>query len=69
MDTLEERVVYVKNVMVKACLLAGLNLTVYDGKIGFVDQSQRKIVALWDPQYAMNDINEIIGGESNGIYS
>lgn len=31
----------------------GLNLTVYDGKIGFVDQEQGRIVALWSPEYTM----------------
>lgn len=66
MDTIEERVLYLKNVIMKGCLLAGLNLTVYDGKIGFVDQSQRKIVALWEPQHTLN---EIYGGEENGICS
>lgn len=31
----------------------GLNLTVYDGKIGFVDQEQKKIVALWTPEFCL----------------
>lgn len=66
MDTTEERVKYIQNVIVKACLLVGLNITVYDGKIGFVDQRQRKIVALWEPQHTMD---EIYGGGSNGLYS
>lgn len=31
--------------------MLGLNLCVYDGKIGFVDQKQSKIVALWEPKF------------------
>ncbi len=34
-----------------ACVRYGLNLTIYDGKIGFVDQTDRKIVMLWDARY------------------
>ena len=30
-----------------------LNLTIYEGKIAFVDQEQRKIVALWEAKYKM----------------
>ncbi|MBO5010513.1 MAG: hypothetical protein J6D20_07460 [Clostridia bacterium] len=37
----------------KLAIKYGLNLTVYDGKIGFVDQKQKKIVALWTPEYTM----------------
>lgn len=33
----------------------GLNLTVYDGKIAFVDQKAKKIVALWTPEYKLSD--------------
>lgn len=36
-----------------ACIKYGLNLTIYDGKIGFVDQTDRKIVMLWKPTYKM----------------
>lgn len=35
------------------CIKHGLNLTIYDGKIGFVDQTDRKIVMLWKPTYKM----------------
>lgn len=66
MDAVEERVKYIQSVIVKACILAGLNITVYDGKIGFVDQTQRKLVALWEPQHTLN---EIYGGGENGICS
>lgn len=35
----------------KACIKRGLNLTIYDGKIGFVDQEERKIIMAWKPGY------------------
>lgn len=37
----------------KACIMRGLNLTIYDGKIGFVDQEEKKIVMLWNPEYQL----------------
>lgn len=66
MDSIAERVKYLMSVIEKGCMLSGLNITVYEGKIGFVDQSQSKIVALWEPQYTMNDAK---GGEANGVCS
>lgn len=41
----------------RACIKRGLNLAVHDGKIGFVDQEEMKIVMLWNPEYK-------IGGKS-----
>lgn len=38
------------------CKRCGLNLTVYDGKIAFVDQKEMKIVAVWNPAYTAADI-------------
>jgi len=38
-----------------ACVACGLNLTIYDGKIGVVDQEASKIVAVWEPQYRMEE--------------
>lgn len=35
----------------KACIKRGLNLTIYDGKIGFVDQKEKKIVMFWNPEH------------------
>ncbi len=49
--TTQEKVIKIKKNIVNACVKYGLNLTVYDGKIGFVDQKAKKIVALWTPQY------------------
>ena len=38
----------------EACVKRGFNLTIHDGKIGFVDQQEKKIVMLWDPVYKLN---------------
>ena len=53
METVEERCVRLKKLIEMSAVACGLNLTVYDGKIGFVDQEQQKIVALWGPEYTM----------------
>lgn len=42
----------------RAAIKNRLNLTVYNEKIGFVDQEQRKIVALWDAEYKMPEEKE-----------
>ena len=42
----------------QAAIKNRLNLTVYNEKIGFVDQEQRKIVALWDAEYKMPEEKE-----------
>ena len=49
----EAKVIALKRDIERACVQHGLNLTVYDGRIGFVDQSIGKIVALWTPEYKM----------------
>ena len=33
-------------------------MTVYDGKIGFVDQQAKKIVAVWAPEYRLSQEDE-----------
>lgn len=38
-----------------ACVRYGLNLTIYDGKIGFVDQTNKRIVMLWNANYKVED--------------
>lgn len=48
-----EKVIKMKSKIEKIAKKYGLNLTVYDGKIGFVDQEQKKIVALWTPNFTM----------------
>lgn len=49
----EEKVIGLKLDIEQACIRHGLNLTVYDGRIGFVDQKIGKIVALWTPEFKM----------------
>jgi hypothetical protein len=51
--TIEERVTNVRLAIEVIAVQYGLNLTVYDGKIGFVDQEQKKIVALWTPEFKL----------------
>ena len=55
METVEERVNTMKTLIEIAGVSCGLNLTVYNGRIGFVDQEQRKIVALWSPEYVVKE--------------
>lgn len=57
--TTREKVIKMKKKIEKIAIKYGLNLTVYDGKIGFVDQEQRRIVALWTPEF------ELKGGEAD----
>ena len=56
--SIEERVETMRSMIVAAGVLYGLNLTVYEGKIAFVDQKEKKIVAVWTPEYTVNDIPE-----------
>lgn len=64
MNSVETRVAELTRLIKEDCIRCGLNLTVYEGKIGFVDQEQKKIVALWNPQYTADDIS---GGKRYGI--
>lgn len=48
---INERCIILKNMIEAAAEIAGLNICVYDGKIGFVDQEKWRIVAVWEPQY------------------
>ncbi len=50
---IERRVNRMVKAIEKAAIRNRLNLTIYNGKIGFVDQEQRKIVALWEANYTM----------------
>ena len=36
------------------CIKMGLNLTIYDGGIGFIDPKEKKIVMVWHPGYHMD---------------
>lgn len=53
MSEAQERAVKMKEKIEEAAVQFGLNLTIYEGKIGFVDQGQKKIVMLWEPSYTM----------------
>lgn len=51
--TTQEKVIEMKKEIVDSAKKYGLNLTIYDCKIGFVDQEQKKIVALWTPDFKL----------------
>lgn len=53
MTDMQKRASELKEDIEMACIRKGLNLTIYDGKIGFVDQSQKKIVMLWEPKFTI----------------
>ena len=55
MSEAQERAVKMKEKIEEAAVQFGLNLTIYEGKIGFVDQEQKKIVLLWEPSYTMEE--------------
>ena len=55
--TSKERVIELKEIIVRGAIERGLNLTVYDGKIAFVDQKAKKIVAVWTPKFKLSDID------------
>ena len=54
----KEKVIKFKEIIERGAIECGLNLTVYDGKIAFVDQKAKKIVALWTPEYKLSDTEE-----------
>lgn len=35
-----------------------LNMTIYDGKLAFVDQESLRIVATWGPQFKLSEESE-----------
>lgn len=37
------------------CIKNDMNLTIYEGKIGFVDPVEKKIVLLWDAEFKANE--------------
>ncbi len=50
MSEAQKRAVNLKKEIERACRRWGLNLTIYDGGLGFVDPKENKIVAVWKPQ-------------------
>ena len=57
-ELVDRQALQLKDWIETGCRLYCLNLTVYDGKIAFVDQEQRKIVAVWNPQYKLSNSKE-----------
>ena len=51
MTDAQKRALNLKQEIEEACIRNNLNMTIYDGMIGFVDQKQRKIVMVWNPEY------------------
>lgn len=60
--TIKEKVIKMKEDIKWIAVKYGLNLTVYDGKIGFVDQKAKKIVALWTPEFKLTTNDGETGG-------
>lgn len=54
--TKEERVGGMITRIQEAAIEFGLNITIYEGKIGFVDQKEGKIVALWSATHKMSEL-------------
>lgn len=52
MTDMQKRALMLKEDIEKACIRNGLNLTIYDGKIGFVDHKAGKIIMLWNPVFS-----------------
>lgn len=54
---IKDRVIKCKSMIETACIETGLNLTIYEGKIAFVDQDNEKIVALWSAEHTLSEVN------------
>ena len=49
----KQNVIQLKEDIKNACIKHGLNLTIHEGKIAFVDQDSKKIIALWTPEHTL----------------
>lgn len=56
MTEMQKRALALKKEIENACIKHGLNLTIYEKKIGFVDQKEKKIVMVWNAEYHAEDI-------------
>ena len=54
----QKKAVKLKEEIESACIQQGLNLTIYDGGIGFVDPKENKIVMVWRPQFKSGKVME-----------
>lgn len=51
MTEAQKKAVEVQKEIEEACIRHGLNLTIFENGIGFVDPKDNKIVMVWRPQY------------------
>ena len=51
MTEAQKKAVEVQKEIEEACIRHGLNLTIFENGIGFVDPKENKIVMVWRPQY------------------
>lgn len=51
MTEAQKKAVEVQKEIEEACIRHGLNLTIFENGIGFVDPKENKIVKVWRPQY------------------
>lgn len=58
MTEVQRKAVELKEEIEVACIKHGLNLTIYNGGIGFVDQAAKKIVMVWRPNYKIGDAQD-----------
>lgn len=53
MSEAQKRAVKVKEEIERVCVKYGINLTIYDDGIEFVDHKENKIVMVWRPSYQL----------------
>lgn len=58
MENIQMRVQTLVAFIRNACNVCGLDITILDDKIGFVDREEKKIVAAWAPEYKVTDTTE-----------
>lgn len=51
MTEAQKKAVEVQKEIEETCIRHGLNLTIFENGIGFVDPKENKIVMVWKPQY------------------
>lgn len=51
MTKAQERALRAKEAIEKVCIENNVNMTIYDGEIGFVDPVENKIVLIWHAEY------------------
>lgn len=51
-----ERAVALMHDIEAACINRRINLTIYNGKIGFVDQDSKKIIMTWGANYSLSEV-------------